>query len=165
MSLPANKVEAAGLQTIDLTQLLPLPSTTALDLAGFLEEGLLLREKPFRTALAAHPWSQYQGQVVAIFVSTEAIIPPWAYLLAGMYLAPYAVYYGVGSAEEVSTQYRLLQIEKLDIERFRGARLLLKGCAEISPTVLTAFFRRVMPVARLVFYGEACSSVPVYKAK
>ncbi|MCS6789673.1 MAG: DUF2480 family protein [Bacteroidia bacterium] len=165
MSLPVNKVEAAGLQTIDLAQLLPLPPIAGLDLAMFLEEGLLLREKPFRAALAAHLWNQYQGQLVAIFVSTEAIVPPWAYLLVGMYLAPHVVYYGVGQVEEVATQYRLLEIEKLNAEQFRGVRLLLKGCADVPPAVITAFFRKVMPVARLVFYGEACSSVPVYKAK
>lgn len=165
MEAPVNKVEAAGLVTIDLEKLLPVPPIMALDIAQFLEEGLLLREKTFRALLKTHDWSAYAGKVVAIFVSTDAIVPPWAYLLVGMYLAPHAVYYGVGTAEEVRDLYRLTLLERLDLEAFRDKRLLLRGCASISERVMTEFFRRVMPIAQLVFYGEACSSVPVYKRR
>ncbi|MCS7162056.1 MAG: DUF2480 family protein [Bacteroidia bacterium] len=165
MEAPLNRVEAAGLRTIDLTQLLPLPPVRPLDLAQFLEEGLVLREKAFRTALAQHDWKAYQDALVPIFVSTEAIVPPWAFLLVGMYLAPYARYYGVGPPEAVIERYQLLQFQELPLEPFRDQKILLKGCANLSPAILTEFFRRVMPVARLVFYGEACSSVPIYKRK
>ncbi|MEN3040634.1 MAG: DUF2480 family protein [Bacteroidia bacterium] len=165
MEAPINKVEAAGLLTIDLGQLLSLPEVAEIDLAQFLEEGLLLREKPFRAALKAHPWEVYTKKLVAITLSTEAIIPPWAYLLVGMYLQPYAIYYGVGSVDEVCIRYQCSLMETLDWEALRDKKILLRGCASISPIVMTEFFRRVMPLAQLVFYGEACSSVPVYKRK
>ncbi|MCX7763497.1 MAG: DUF2480 family protein [Bacteroidia bacterium] len=165
MEAPINKVEAAGLLTLDLEKLIPSPKTAQIDLADFLEEGLLLREKSFRAALKAHDWSAYAGKVVAITVSTDAIIPPWAYLLVGMYLASHALYYGVGSEEEVLQRYQLHFLQTLDWEAFRDKKILLKGCVSISPVVMTEFFRRAMPVAQLIFYGEACSSVPVYKRR
>lgn len=165
MEAPLNRVEAAGLLTVDLEKLLPLPPLGEIDLAQFMEEGLLLREKSFRAALKAHDWSQYAGQAVAIYVSTDAIVPPWAYLLVGMYLAPYAVYYAVCPPEELLERYQLMQLAALDLAPFQEKKILLKGCATVSPAVLTEFFRRVMPVAHLVFYGEACSSVPIYKRK
>lgn len=165
MEAPVNKVEAAGLLTLDLEKLIPSPKTAQIDLADFLEEGLLLREKSFRATLKSHDWSAYAGKVVAITVSTDAIIPPWAYLLVGMYLAPHALYYGVGSEEEVLQRYQLHFLGTLDWEAFRDKKILLKGCASISPVIMTEFFRRAMPVAQLIFYGEACSSVPVYKRR
>ncbi|MCS6895716.1 MAG: DUF2480 family protein [Bacteroidia bacterium] len=165
MEAPVNKVEAAGLLTLDLGKLLPIPEVAQLDLAQFLEEGLLLREKPFRAALRSHDWQVYTGKLVVIALSTDAIIPPWAYLLVGMYLQSHAVYYGVGSEDEVIKQYQLALMDTLDWEAFRDKKILLKGCASISPAVMTEFFRRAMPIAQLIFYGEACSSVPVYKRK
>ncbi len=165
MEAAPNRVEAAGLLTMDLEKLLPLPPCLAIDLATFMEGGYLLREKPFREALKAHDWSQYAGAAVAIWVSTDAIVPPWAYLLVGMYLAPYASFYAVTAPEALSDLYRLQALERLEYERFRDQKILLKGCATVSPVVLVEFFRRVMPIAHLIFYGEACSSVPVYKRK
>lgn len=130
-----------------------------------MEEGYLLREKPFREALRTHDWTQYTGAAVAIWVSTDAIVPPWAYLLVGMYLAPYASFYAAATPEALPDLYRLQALERLEYERFRDKKVLLRGCASVSPEVLVEFFRRVMPVAHLVFYGEACSSVPIYKRK
>jgi len=160
---PLNKVEAAGLLTIDLEKLLPLPPLQAFDIAAFLEEGLLLREKPFRQALEEHDWTAYTGCAVAIYTRTDAIIPPWAYLLVGKHLTPYAVYYAMCRPEELPDRYRLDRLEQLDWAAYTDKRRLLRGCASISPVVLTEFFRRALPYARLIFYGEACSSVPLYK--
>lgn len=165
MEAAINRVEAAGLLTIDLEKLLPVPPCKDIDLATFMEEGYLLREKPFRAALKAHDWSQYAGAAVAIWVSTDAIVPPWAYLLVGMHLAPYAAFYAVTPPEALRERYLLHALAQLDYAPYQDQKLLLKGCASVPPAVLTEFFRRVMPVAHLVFYGEACSSVPVYKHK
>lgn len=165
MEVPVNRVEAAGLVTVDVEKLLPLPPLKNIDIAQFLEEGLLLREKPFRAALKVHDWTLYEGSAVALHLSTEAIVPPWAFLLIGMYLAPHAAYYTVCSPPELADRYRFYLLEKINWESFRDKKILLKGCASVSPAVLTEFFRRVLPLAQLVFYGEACSSVPIYKRK
>ncbi|MCX7606000.1 MAG: DUF2480 family protein [Bacteroidia bacterium] len=165
MATPVNRVEAAELLTIDLEKLLSVPPVRPLDLAQFLEEGLILREQPFRKALKSHTWEAYAGALVPIYLSTDAIIPPWAFLLVGMYLSPHATYYAVVSPEEIRDLYRLHLLEHVDWDSYRDKKILLKGCTSISPMVMTEFFRRVMPVAHLVFYGEACSSVPVYKRK
>jgi hypothetical protein len=82
-----------------------------------------------------------------------------------MYLAPHVVYYAVCPPEKLPEQYQLMKLAELDLTPFRDKKILLKGCATVSPSVLTEFFRRVMPIAHLVFYGEACSSVPIYKKK
>jgi hypothetical protein len=163
MEIPRSRVAESGLLTIDLEALLPIAPTKDFDLAAHLEGGLILREKPFRAALERTDWSAYQGMLVAIYCSADAIIPPWAYLLVAKYLSGVAQYYAFCRPEEVVERYRLAQLSEIDFSQYAGKRLLLKGCAQVSPAVMVEFFRRAQPHAQLIFYGEACSSVPIYK--
>src|SRR5690625_5630813 len=50
-----------------------------------LYEGLILREKQFRELLKEHDWEQYKDHYVAVYCSTDAIIPKWAYMLVVQY--------------------------------------------------------------------------------
>ena len=163
MEFPRSRVAESGLLTIDLEALLPIAPTKGLDLANYLEGGLILREKPFRAALESTDWSEYEGKLVAIYCSADAIIPPWAYLLVGKYLSGVAQYYAFCRPEEVVERYQLAQLSEIDFSQYAGKRLLLRGCAQVSPAVMVEFFRRAQPYAQLIFYGEACSSVPIYK--
>jgi hypothetical protein len=163
MEVPCSRVAESGLLTIDLEALLPIAPSRRFDLANYLEGGLILREKPFRVALESTDWSEYEGKLVAIYCSADAIIPPWAYLLVGKYLSGVAQYYAFCRPEEVVERYQLAQLSEIDFSQYAGKRLLLRGCAQVSPAVMVEFFRRAQPYAQLIFYGEACSSVPVYK--
>ena len=153
----------SGLLTIDLEALLSGGAVKDFDIAKYLEEGVLLREKPFRAALESTDWSVYQDALVAIHCSVDAIIPPWAYLLVAKYLSGVSQYYAYCRPEEIRERYQLFQLAQMDFTQYTGKRLLLKGCAQVSLAVMVEFFRRAQPYAQLIFYGEACSSVPVYK--
>jgi len=85
-----NKVAKSPLINIDLEEWIPEGQRTLIDLAQWLEQGFLLREKPFREALKQEDWEKYQDHHVAIHCSSEAIIPAWAALLVTSYLHPYA---------------------------------------------------------------------------
>ncbi len=163
MEAPKSRVAESGLLTIDLEALLAGGAVKDFDIANYLEEGILLREKPFRAALESIEWSAYQGTLVAIHCSTDAIIPPWAPLLVAKYLSSVAQYYAYCKPDEILERYRLFQLAQMDFTEYAGKRLLLKGCTQVSPAVMVEFFRRAQPYAQLIFYGEACSSVPVYK--
>ncbi len=163
MEVPRSRVAESGLLTIDLEALLAGGAVKDFDIAKHLEEGLLLREKPFRSALENTDWSVYRDALVAIHCSVDAIIPPWAYLLVAKYLSGVAEFYAYCRPEEILERYRLYQLAQMDFTQYAGKRLLLKGCAQVSPAVMVEFFRRAQPHAQLIFYGEACSSVPIYK--
>ena len=83
-----NRVANSALETFNLEDHYPIGQRTTLDLSQWLHEGFILREKDFRAALKAHDWSQYQGQHLALFCSTDAIIPAWAYILVTAQLGP-----------------------------------------------------------------------------
>ncbi|MGQ9862918.1 MAG: DUF2480 family protein [Bacteroidia bacterium] len=157
-----NRVAESGIITLDLKIFYPQAEGVTLAVAPFLEEGILVREKPFRQALASHPWERYMGKMVAIDIPTEALVPSWAYMLLGKALHPYAVYYGVGDIETVRMQYVLEQMARQDWQAYADKRVVLKGCGSVPPEVYLACTRYLLPHVKKLMFGEPCSMVPVY---
>jgi hypothetical protein len=56
-------------------------------------------------------------------------------------------------------------IAMIDIEQYRGARVVIKGCSKhpVPPSAYVEITRRLRPVAAAIMYGEPCSTVPLYK--
>ena len=76
-----NKVAKSPIVTIDLEDFKTEGIKTFVDIAQWLEEGLVLREKEFRNLLKNHDWLQYTNQYVALGCSSEIILPAWETLL------------------------------------------------------------------------------------
>ena len=72
-----NRVAASGLVTLNLEDFFPKEEVVSFDLKDYLYMELILKEKDFRAALKEHDWSQYEGKNLAVFCSTDAIIPVW----------------------------------------------------------------------------------------
>ena len=162
-----NRVAASKLVTIDLEDYYPPGERVALDLKDWLYEGLVLREKDFRNAVKAHDWSIYDGKYVAICCSTDAIVPSWAYLLITIALAPHAKKVVVGSLELLESQLYETIIGSLPLDPYRNRPVIIKGCSEknIPESAYSTLITRLLPVAGSLMYGEACSSVPLFKKK
>lgn len=162
-----NKVAESGIITLDLTPFLPRETDFALfDLQPFLFHGLILKEKDYRAALQALDWSAFSGKHIALYCSTDAIIPVWAYMLAASYLQPVAASVTFGQlllVHELLLQSNLRAgIRPADYE---GARVVLKGCGDV-PVPEAAYVAATLllrPVVKSLMYGEPCSTVPVYK--
>ena len=162
-----NRVAASKLVTIDLEDFYPSGERVVIDLKDWLHEGLVLREKDFRSSVKAHDWSAYEGKYAAINCSTDAIIPSWAYLLITISLAPYAKKVVVGSLELLESQLYETIIESLPLDPYKDRPVIIKGCSEknIPETAYASLISRLLPVAGSLMYGEACSSVPLFKKK
>ena len=76
-----NKVESSGIITLDLSDYAPKKNIEELDLRQFLFQGLVLKEKQFRADIKDYNFDKYKNKTVAIFCSSEVIIPMWAYML------------------------------------------------------------------------------------
>jgi len=160
-----NRVAKSPLQIFDLEDYFPSGKRIGIDLANWLWEGFILREKEFRTTLQNHNWSVYQDSYVYIFCSTDAIIPSWAFSLVTMKLADYTKKIVVGTEEDLNNVLYLDILEKIDFSQYKDKPVLLKGCAD-KPVPANAFVlacQKLHNVAKSVMYGEACSTVPLYK--
>lgn len=153
--------------TFDLEDYYPKGKRVLFDIKDWLYEGLLLREKDFRQLVLDHNWNQYQDQYLALTCSTDAIIPAWAYLLLTSSLVPYAKKVVTGSLEILETILYNEIINDLDISEYEDKMLIIKGCANkpIPEGAYVSLLQKLQPVAKSIMYGEACSSVPLYKKK
>ncbi|MFS4466371.1 DUF2480 family protein [Maribacter sp. 2210JD10-5] len=167
MSEIVNKVAQSKLVTFDLEDYYPKGQRITLDIKDWLYEGLILREKEFRARLNEQDWSIYQDTYVALGCSTDAIIPGWAYMLLTTKLQPYAKKIVQGSLEDLETSLYQSIIENLDVTNFKDKPVIIKGCSNkpVPPNAYLMLAQRLQPVAKSVMYGEACSSVPLYKRK
>jgi hypothetical protein len=162
-----NKVAGSGLITIDLEDYFSEEEIGVLDIKPYLFKGLILKEKEFREGLQKSDWAKYENKIVAIICSAEAIIPVWAYMLIATYLQPVALDIIIGSQQQAALERLLKKIKEINIEDFREKRLIIKGCGDkpIDAAAYLEITKRLMPVAKSIMYGEACSNVPVYKKK
>jgi len=163
-----NKVANSKIVTLDMEELLPTKEELVVfDLADYLFQGLVLREKDFRTSLKELDWSIYQDKYVIITCSADAIVPIWAYMLVTTYLDGLVL--DLAQTEEplflsiledkIKEQHELLDLTDRPI--------VIKGCANIpfKESLYLKITQLVKPFAKTIMYGEPCSTVPIYKKK
>ncbi|MEQ6125149.1 DUF2480 family protein [Pseudotenacibaculum sp. MALMAid0570] len=162
-----NRVANSPLINIDLEDFYPEGERVLFDIKDWLFEGIILREKDFRDSVKNHNWSQYQDAYVALTCSEDAIIPSWAFLLLSTELQPYAKKVVVGNLELLETVLFQNIIASIDITQFENKPIIIKGCANkpIPASAFSFLIERIQPVAKNIMYGEACSTVPLFKKK
>jgi hypothetical protein len=155
------------LVTFDLEDLYPSGERRVLDIKDWLHEGFILREKEFRIHVEEHDWSVYQDTYVALHCSTDAIVPGWAFMLVASRLNSYTKKVVVGSLEDLETSLYQTLLDQLDVSPFADKPVIIKGCSH-KPVPENAYIMaitKIQQVAKSVMYGEACSSVPIFKKK
>jgi len=162
-----NKISQSELLTLDLEQFYPTEKIRIFDLKPFLFRELILKEKEFRAALLATDWATYNDEIVGVCCSADAVIPVWAYMLVTSYLQPFAREVIMGDESSVVRQLITDRIQKTDPGNYRDKRVVIKGCGDkqIGEFAFLEITKLLRPVARSIFYGEPCSTVPVYKAQ
>lgn len=159
-----NRVAESDIEVLDLAALVE-GDAAAYDLAPFLYRGLVLREKDFRAAVAAHDWQAFAGQHVALFCSTDAIVPPWAWMLVAAALDGIARSVTVGQAADARREAFVRALDAFSWSRYADRIVVVKGCgtATVPPSAFALVMPRLMQVARKILYGEPCSSVPLWR--
>lgn len=167
MSEIVNRVAQSKLLTFDLEDYYPAGERVLLDIKEWLYEEIILKEKDFRAHVGNHDWEQYKNVFVALCCSSEAIIPGWAYMLVSTKLQPYAKKVVLGSLEDLETTLFQAIIEDLDISDFKDKPVIIKGCSNkpVPPNAYLWATIKLQAVAKSIMYGEACSSVPLFKRK
>ena len=160
-----NKVKESSLVQLDLAAFKPKQALVGIDLSEQLWQGLVLKEKDFRTWIKNHNWTQYKGKAVYIFCSTEAIIPTWAFMLVSSALQKENIYSQVGTELELAKALIQEEICSISLEEIQDQRVIIKGCADIpDPAFAMSYLVRFLqPHVKSIMYGEPCSTVPIYK--
>ncbi|MDC6404086.1 MULTISPECIES: DUF2480 family protein [Maribacter] len=162
-----NRVANSKLFTFNLEDHYPTGERKLLDIKFWLYEGIILREKEFRTALEEYDWSQYQDCYVALTCSSDAIVPGWAFMLITTKLQPITKRIVQGSLEDLETALYYDVINTLDLSPYQDMPIIVKGCSKrpVPPNAYIFLTQKLQKVAKSIMYGEACSSVPLFKRK
>lgn len=162
-----NKVANSGLITLNLEDFYHKGERVVYDIKDNLFQGLMLKEKDFREFIKTHNWDQYKGKNISIICSADAIIPTWAYMLLANRLKPYANEVVFADLEGLETVLFTKALAKIDVSKYANERLVIKGCGDIQIPVsaYVEITNLLTPVVKSIMFGEACSTVPVYKRK
>ncbi|WP_339753717.1 DUF2480 family protein [uncultured Winogradskyella sp.] len=162
-----NRVANSKLKVIDLEDYYPDGKRFSFDIKDWLLEGLVLREKDFRVSVAEHDWSQYKDCYLALYCSTDAIVPDWAYMLISIQLQEYSKLTVIGTLEELESIIYTSIISELDLTLYKDMPVIIKGCSHkpVPANALVLLSQRLKPIAKSIMFGEACSSVPLFKRK
>lgn len=162
-----NRVAESKLETFNLEEVYPKGKRVLFDIKDWLDQGFILKEKEFRALANNHNWEQYQDAYIAVYCSTDAIVPTWAYMLITTKLNPYCKKVVLGTLDTLETVVYREVIQELDLSMFKDKPVIVKGCSK-KPVPEDAYLFitwRLQQVAKSVMFGEACSSVPLYKRK
>ena len=160
-----NRVANSGLVVFNLEDHFPEKEMVEMDIKPLLFKELILKEKDFRTALKEKNWEDYRDKIVLVFVSNDAIIPVWAYMLISSYLTDIAAECYQGTKDDYLKLHYSKLIEAIDSNDYDNQKLIIKGCSNkpVPPSAYAAITSKLKPVARSIMYGEPCSTVPIYK--
>lgn len=160
-----NRVAQSEIEVYNLEDHWDEQPITELDIAPFLVEGLMLKEQPFREDVKAHDWSQYEDHHVAIYCSTDAIVPTWGYMLIATKLEGIARTVTFGRKDDLLRDYFVRALENEDWSQYEGKPIVVKGCgSNLVPTeAYVIATQKLQGVARKLMFGEPCSSVPLWR--
>ena len=161
-----NKVASSGIVTLDLEEMYPQGERVVFDLKPLLWQEFALKEDDLRAFCKSHDWSQHADKFVSVHCSADAIIPTWAFMLVAAHLQPYARFITQGDADQLERAVFTRFVERLDVEPYRNARVVVKGCSKL-PVPLNAYVElsaKLLPAVKSLMFGEPCSTVPLYKA-
>ncbi len=167
MSEIVNKVALSGIITIDLEDLIPDRKVSFIDIFEQLFQGLILREKDFRAWVKNYEWSTYAEHNVAVYCSSDAVIPTWAYMLIASALRQHTSHVFFAKPEALPALVAERALASLDTLEYTDKRVVVKGCGnrEISNHAYVLLTNRLVSTAKTVMFGEPCSTVPVYKQR
>ena len=162
-----NRVANSSLVSLDFDEFIDQSEQAFFDIKDGLFQGMILREKDFRTYIKEYDWSQYQGKNVGVYCSVDAIVPTWAYMLVATKLDGVANKMVFGQQAELEKELIDEAISQIPQKELRDAKVVIKGCGNLQSRDY-AFFeltKKLTPIVSSIMYGEPCSTVPVFKRK
>jgi hypothetical protein len=86
-------------------------------------------------------------------------------MLITTYISPFAKKIVVGNLTALETSIFHDIITNFNVEEFEGKPVIIKGCSNkpIPETAYILLIEKLQPLVKSIMFGEACSSVPLYK--
>ncbi|MDG1848966.1 MAG: DUF2480 family protein [Flavobacteriales bacterium] len=162
-----NKVDQSGLITLNLEDYYDSDKRVFIDLKEHLYEGVILRERDFRAFVKSNDWTQYRDCNIAIDITTDAIVPAWAFMLVASAVSAFAKTVVKGSLEDLNKHLYTIALQKINLTELQDKFVIVKGCSNVPvpESTYVELCALLQPVVKTLSYGEACSKVPLFKKR
>ena len=160
-----NRVAASGLITLKPDEYLQSVAFAHFDFKDYLFQGLMLKEKDFRTSLKNKDWTLEKDKVLLVSCSSQAIIPMWAYMLVAATAFPHVKDIQFGDENSFLDAQLNQYLSNLNPMDYKDQRIVVKGCGAFSipPWFYLRITHLLTPYVKSLMFGEPCSTVPIYK--
>ncbi|CEJ71573.1 hypothetical protein BN1195_03922 [Chryseobacterium oranimense G311] len=159
-----NKAEASGIIAFDLLRYKPSIEIVELDIKDHLFMGMIVKEKEFKESIAAVDFSVYNEKAVGIICSTDAVIPPWAYMMLMEKLSPYAVYADLNNAETILLELWKRRLIYADLKSYKNEKVVVRASADHDPSLYLLAAGLLKPLVKSLMYGEIGLPKVIFKA-
>lgn len=149
-----NKAKASGIIAFDLSDYKPTTEIVELDIKDHLFMGMIVKEKEFKESIAAVDYSVYDEKAVGIVCSTDAIIPPWAYMMIMEKLFPYASYVDLNNAETIQLDLWKRRLIYADLKQYRNQKVVVRANTHHDPSLYLLAAGLLKPLVKTLMYGE-----------
>ena len=161
-----NRVANSKLETIDLEHFFPKIERVSFDIKPWLKDELFLLEKDFREKVKNFDWRKYKNKAVYIICSKDVIVPDWEYILISTQLNTIDGRKVIGSREVLNVKLITEIVDAFDFSIFKEKPVIIKVCSDQKVPLLaySVLLEKLQLEAKSIMFGEACSSVPIYKS-
>ena len=162
-----NRVQNSSLKTLDLDMFFPKIDIVSFDIKPWLKNDLLIIEKDFRKNIDLFDWGTFNAKAVAITCSADAIVPHWAYMLISSRLKALNIPNIIGNIKNLELLLINKAVNNYDFSDYNNKPIIIKGCSDkkLPLASYSIVLEKLQPIAKSIMFGEACSSVPVFKSK
>ncbi|MDR6923681.1 MULTISPECIES: DUF2480 family protein [Chryseobacterium] len=158
-----NKAETSGIIALDLLDYKPSTEIVELDIKDHLFMGMIVKEKEFKESIAAVDFSVYNEKAVGIICSTDAIIPPWVYMLLMEKLSPYAIYVDLNNAETILLDLWKRRLTYADLKHYKNQKVVVRARADHDPALYLLAAGLLKPMVKSLMYGEIGMPKVIFK--
>lgn len=166
MSLAEKKVNK-NLEVFDTSVfLIPTSSLASVDVAMFLYQALVVKEKDFRSKVELIEANEFKDKYVRIHNSMAAIVPEWSYMLLADKLLSEAAYVQFAADENDFMEQAIWHnILTYNYDKYVNQKVVIKGCGNkfFKTKHYLALYQCLMSKCKQISFGEACSMVPIGK--
>lgn len=167
-----NRVSSSGLMEINLEDFYDHSERASIDFKDFLDAfpvgnnfAYVLKEKIFREKLNNFDIGPFEGKIVTVKCSVEAIIPTWAYMLLSLTLTPHTKKIVFGDEMVLESILFEEALNKINFQDYTDGKVVIKGCNKVNVPInaYATLASKLKPYAKSIMFGEPCSTVPLYK--
>ena len=158
-----NKVTETGIIAFDLMTYKPETEVVEFDLKQLLYMELIVKEKEFRTALAAVDFSLFQGKAVAVYCSVDAIIPQWVHMVIADKLYSETTLFKFCTAEELTHELWEANVLHADTAAYQDKKVVVRANPDVPVFLYMTAAKKLKPIVKSLLYGEIGMPKVIFK--